>query len=75
MVKNLPADVGDVRDAGLIAGLGRASGGGNGNPIQYSCLENSMDRGTLASYRPRDHKELDRTEQLTHWYREKLCVK
>ena len=45
MVKNLPADVGDVRDAGLIAGLGRASGGGNGNPIQYSCLENSMDRG------------------------------
>ena len=44
MVKNLPANVGDVRDAGLILGLGRTPGGGHGNPLQYSCLENSMDR-------------------------------
>ena len=44
MVKNLPRNVGDARDVGLIPGLGRSSGGGNGNPLHYSCLENSMDR-------------------------------
>ena len=47
MVKNLPANVGDSRDAGSIPGLGRSPGGGNGNPLQYSCLENPMDRGAL----------------------------
>ena len=41
-VRNLPAD---VRDAGLIPGLGRSPGEGNGNPLQYSCLDNFMDRG------------------------------
>ena len=41
-VKNLPADTGD---AGLISGLGRSCGGGNGNPLQYPCLENPMGRG------------------------------
>ena len=46
MVKNLPANAGDTRDSGLISGLGRSPGVGNGNPLQYSCLENSMDRGT-----------------------------
>ena len=45
VVKNLPANSGDARDVGLIHGLGRSCGGGNGNPIQYSCVENSMDRG------------------------------
>ena len=45
LVKNLPANARDVRDAGLIPGLGRSSGGGYGNPLQYSCLENPMDRG------------------------------
>ena len=45
MVQNLPAKAGDVRDMGLIPGLGRSPGEGNGNPLQYSCLENSMDRG------------------------------
>ena len=44
-VKNLPADVGDVRDTGLIPGLRRSPGGENGNPLQYSCLGNPMDRG------------------------------
>ena len=44
-VKNPPANAGDVRDAGLIPGLGRSSGIGNGNSLQYSCLENPMDRG------------------------------
>ena len=45
MVKNLPANAGDTRDMGSIPELGRSPGGGNGNPLQYSCLENSMDRG------------------------------
>ena len=44
VVKNLPANVGAIRDTGSIAGLGKSSGGGQGNPFQYSCLENSMDR-------------------------------
>ena len=45
MVKNLPAKAGDTRDAALIPGLGRSPGIGSDNPPQYSCLENSMDRG------------------------------
>ena len=45
MVKNLPANTGDVRDLGLIPGSGRSPGGGHGNPIQCPCLENPMDRG------------------------------
>ena len=45
MVKNLPADAGDERDAGLILGLGRSPEEGNGSPLQYSCLGNPMDRG------------------------------
>ena len=45
MVKNPPANAGDVRDAGLIIELGRSHGGGHSNPLQCSCLENSMDRG------------------------------
>ena len=47
MVKNLPANAEDARDAGLIPGLGRSPGAGNGSPLQYSCLENSMGRGAL----------------------------
>ena len=45
MVKNLPANVGDVRDAGSIPGWERSPGGGHGNALQYSCLETLMDRG------------------------------
>ena len=45
MVKNLPANAGDIREVGSIPGLGRSPGGGHGNPLQYSCLENPMDRG------------------------------
>ena len=45
MVKILPANAGDIRDAGLIPGSGRSPGGGHGNSLQYSCLENLMDRG------------------------------
>ena len=45
VVTNLLANEGDTRDAGSIPGLGRSPRGGHGNPLQYSCLENSMDRG------------------------------
>ena len=45
VVKNLPADEGDTRDASSIPGSGRSPREGNGNPLQYSCLENPMDRG------------------------------
>ena len=45
VVKNLAANAGDIRDVGLIPGLGRSPGEGYGNPLQYSCLENPMDRG------------------------------
>ena len=44
VVKNLPANAGDTRDVGSIPGSGRCPGGGNGNPFQYFCMENSMER-------------------------------
>ena len=44
VIKNLPVNAGDVRDPGSILGLGRSPGEGNGNPLQYSCLENPMNR-------------------------------
>jgi len=44
VVKNPPASAGDIRDVGSIPRLGKSPGGGNGNPLQYPCLENSMDR-------------------------------
>ena len=45
VVKNIPANAGNIRDVGLIPESGRSPGGGHGNPLQYSCLENPMDRG------------------------------
>ena len=45
VVKNLPATAGDLRDMGLILRLERSPGGGHGNPLQYPCLENPLDRG------------------------------
>ena len=45
LVKNLPANAGGARDTGLIPGLGRSPGGRNGNPLQYSYLENPLDSG------------------------------
>ena len=59
MVKNLPAN---ARDSGLIPGLGGFPGGGSGNPIQYSCLENSMERGAWQATVHGGHKESDTTE-------------
>ena len=62
MVKNFPANEGDV---GLIPGLGRSPAEGNGNPLQYSCLENSMDRGVWQDPIHGIAKESDMTEH-TH---------
>ena len=53
MVKNLSANAGDARDAGSIPGSGRSPGVGNGNPLQYSWVENSMDRG---AWQPTVHR-------------------
>ena len=51
---------GDVKDTGSVPGSGRSPRGGNGNPLQYSCLKNPMDR---EAYNPKGHKELDMTDQ------------
>jgi len=51
----------EERDLGLIPGLGRSSGGGNGNPLQYSCLENPYGQRSLGGYSPWGSKESDMT--------------
>ena len=61
VVKNLPANAGDIRDAGSITGLERSAGGVHGNPLRYSCLENPMDRGAWWATVQRV-TELDMTE-------------
>ena len=71
MVKNLPANAGDIKDADSITGSGRSPGGGHNNPLQYSCLENSMDRGPCwstvhGSQRVRQYSlRVRNTKQLT----------
>jgi len=63
VVKNLPDNVGDTREVGLIPEPGRSPRGGNGKSLQYSCLKNSMDRErSLAGYSPWGRKESDTTE-------------
>ena len=52
MIKNPPANARDVRDVGSVPGSGRSPGGGHGNPLQYSCLENPMDRGAWQAIVP-----------------------
>ena len=61
MVRNLPANAGDIKDTGSIPGAGRSPGGEHGNPLQYSCPENSMDRGACG-LPSTESKELDTTE-------------
>ena len=61
VVKNLPVNAGDTRDAGSIPGLGRSPGVGNGNLLQYSCLEHPMDRGAWRATVHRVTKESDMT--------------
>ena len=74
-VKKTPANAGDIRDVASVPGSGRSSGGGHGNPLQYSCLENPIDRGawqaTVHSF-----TELDKAEWLnnhTHIHT-KMCI-
>ena len=62
MVKNLPANAGDARDGDSIPGSEESSEGGNGNPLQYSCLENPRDRG---AWQAMESQELDTTGRLT----------
>ena len=72
MVKNSPADSGD---AGLIPESGRSPGEGNGNPLQYSCLENPMDGKALVGYSPWGCKESDTTERLHFHFHRQMGVK
>ena len=71
-VKNPPANAGDVREVGSIPGSGRSPGGGHGNPLQYSCLENLLGQRSLAGYNPWGHKELEMTKRLNTAYAD--CV-
>ena len=74
MVKNPSANAGDARDTGSIPGVGRSPGEGNGNLLQSSCLENSMDSDALLGYCPWGHKESNTTQHIhvhthTHFFR------
>ena len=65
VVKNPPTKAGDIRDAGSVPVSGRPPGGGHGNLLQYSCLENPMDRGAWwVPKSPKGRKELDTTEAI-----------
>ena len=71
MVKNPPANAGDVRNMGSIPAWGRSPGGGHGNPLQYSCLQNPMDRGAWWAIVHRIAKRQTRLKRLnthTHTY-------
>ena len=72
MVKDLSASVGDEGNTGSTPGLGRSPGVGNGNPLQYSCLENPMDSVAWRTVvRPWGHQDLDTTEH-THTYNSEI---
>ena len=64
VVEKLPANAGDVRDAGSIAGPGRSPGGGHGNPLQYSCLENPHGQRSLAGYSAQTLQSQTRLKRL-----------
>ena len=66
MVKNPPANAGDVRDVGWIPGLGKFPGEGKGYPLQYSCLKNPHGQRSLVGYRPQSLKESDTTKAIQH---------
>ena len=72
MIKNPPGNAGDTRDVSLHSGSGRSLGVGNGNPLQYSCLENFM--RSLVGYSPRGCKELNMIGWLLMYSREQEGV-
>ena len=65
VVKNPSANAGDAEDVGSIPGLGRSPAGGNGNPLQYSCLKKSHGQRSLAGCSPKGLEESDTTERLS----------
>ena len=73
MVKNLPASSGDVKDTGSIPGLGRFPGEGHGDPRQYSCLKNPMDRGAWRATAHRVTKSQTRLNRLSTHDMLRLC--
>ena len=68
MVNNPPANAGDIRDLGSIPGSGKSPGGGPGNPLQYSCLENLMDRGAWQATVHRVAQSQTQLNDLAHMY-------
>ena len=64
VLKNPPANAGDIRATGSIPGLGRSPGGSRGNPVQYSCLENPHGQRSLAGYSSQGCTESDMTEAI-----------
>ena len=73
VVKNLPANEGDTKDTGSIPGWGRSPGGGHGSPVQYSCLENPMDRG--ACWATVQRVTVSQTQLSTHAHMHTLLHK
>ena len=71
MVKNAPANAGDRRDVGSIPGMGRSPGGGHGNPLQYLCLENPMDRGAWRATVHGAAKSWSQLSTSTHTFEER----
>ena len=71
VVKNLPVNAGDIRDTGSVPGWGRSPGGGPGNPLQYSCLENSHRQRSLAGYSPYIEWQRVTTEATQHT---RVCI-
>ena len=75
VVKNLPANAGNARDTGSIPGLGSSPGEGNGNPLQYSCLGNPMDRGAWwATIRGVTKSQTRLSTHLVHLYLNKAAI-
>ena len=68
VLKNPLANAGDIRNMGSFPGSGINPGGEHGNPLQYSCLENPLNRGAVEGYRPQGCKESDTTEHLSLLY-------
>ena len=75
VVNNLPSNAGDAGDTGLIPRLGRSPGGEHGNPLQYSCLKNPMDRGAWWATNPWGYKQLDMTEHACNNNNKKTITK